>query len=135
MRPESCLEAIFATLLTGFVAVAVVLMSSVPGSAEPLTLANKNSSKAATKSLTRSDKLAALENVQYALSELGDGASYVWHRHHGKLSGVIQPTMSFLDGKRRVCRHIIVLLSAGSKSRKTEAVACRKPNGVWRLDG
>jgi hypothetical protein len=27
-----------------------------------------------------------------ALTEVGDGATYVWRRRHGKLSGMIQPT-------------------------------------------
>lgn len=127
MRSTCELETIFATLLVALVAVASILMTSSPGAAQAAP-------SASVISLTESDRVAALENVQYALTELGDGASYVWHRGNGKLSGVIQPTQSFVDGKGRVCRHIVVLLSAGEKSRKTEAVACRQDNGVWRFD-
>ena len=128
MRSTCELETILATLAVGLVAVASILMTSSPGAAQA-------GPRASAVSLTESDRVAALENVQYALSELGDGASYVWHRGHGKLSGVIQPTQSFVDAKGRVCRHLVVLLSAGEKSRKTEAVACRLENGVWRFDG
>ncbi len=128
MRSTCDLESFFATLAVGLVAVATILMTSTPGAAQ-------DGQRATVVSLTESDRVAALENVQYALSELGDGASYVWHRGHGKLSGVVQPTQSFVDAKGRVCRHVIVLLSAGEKSRRTEAVACRLENGVWRLDG
>ena len=81
------------------------------------------------------DKKAALESVQYALSSIGDGASYVWHRGHGKLSGVIQPTLSFKDAKGNVCRHFVVVLASGTYTKRTETVACRMPSGIWRLDG
>lgn len=127
MRSNCEIETVIATVLVGFVAVAVILMTSTSGYAQARPAAHPTS-------LNEGDRVAALENVQYALSELGDGASYVWHRRHGKLSGVIQPTQSFLDSKGRVCRHVIVLLSAGEKSGKTEAVACRLENGVWRFD-
>lgn len=81
------------------------------------------------------DKKAALESVQYALSSIGDGASYVWHRGHGKLSGVIQPTLSFKDAQGNVCRHFVVMLASGTYTKRTETVACREANGIWRLDG
>ena len=85
--------------------------------------------------LTRYDRLAALEAVQIALSEVGDGDSYVWRRHHGRLNGVIQPTKSYKDGSGRVCRHVIVLLNSGNYSRKREGIACRHNDGIWSLDG
>lgn len=128
MRSPVDLQTIFATLAVGLVAVASILMTSVPGSAQ-------EAPRTRTVSLDESDRVAALETVQYALSELGDGASYVWHRGYGKLSGVIRPTQSFVDTTGRVCRHVVVLLSAGEKSGKTEAIACRLENGVWRFDG
>mgnify|MGYP001030302460 FL=1 len=125
-----------ATQVFGLVALAIPLMAS------DAAIAQANAKRSADAAVTasndmrfkRSDRVAALESIQYALSELGDGASYVWHRGHGKLSGVIQPTQSFLDTNGRVCRHVVVLLSAGPKSKKTEAVACRLENGVWRFD-
>src|SRR5512134_694047 len=45
-------------------------------------------------SLDANDEIAALESVQIALSEISDGATYVWHRRNGRLSGVVQPTGS-----------------------------------------
>ncbi len=81
------------------------------------------------------DRLAALESVQYALSEVGDGSSYVWHRGHGKLSGIVRPTASFKDTDGKICRHVVVMLSSGKISKKTEAIACRLKTGIWQLDG
>lgn len=149
MRPIECVETILATLLTGLVAVAVVFLSPNPLAAQEaennlaqLRQANTQSpptippgQRPVQRQLNESDRTAALESVHFALMELGDGSSYVWHRGNGKLSGVIQPTASFVDKKGNVCRHIVVLLSAGQRSKKTEAVACRQGDGIWRFDG
>jgi hypothetical protein len=82
-----------------------------------------------------SDEAAALEAVHLALSELGDGASYVWHRRGGRLSGIINPTTSFKDREGRVCRHLVMTLSAGPHTARTEGVACRMADRSWRLEG
>jgi len=82
-----------------------------------------------------SDEAAALEAVHLALSELGDGASYVWHRRGGRLSGIINPTTSFKDRDGRVCRHLVMTLSAGPHTARTEGIACRLDNKSWRLEG
>ncbi len=85
--------------------------------------------------LDEADEVAALESVQLALSEVGDGASYVWHRRHGRLSGIVQPTSSFKDAGGGICRHIVVMLSAGTETKKTEGIACRLADGRWQLEG
>lgn len=85
--------------------------------------------------LDEQDEIAALESVQIALSKVADGSSYVWHRSHGRLSGVVHPTNSFKDAKGQVCRHITVVLNSLDTTKRTEAIACRLDNGVWQLDG
>jgi hypothetical protein len=85
--------------------------------------------------LDQNDEIAALEAVRVALSQVGDGATYVWHRSNGRLSGVVQPTGSFKDLAGRVCRHIVLILSAGAHTGKIEGVACRLASGRWQLDG
>ena len=81
------------------------------------------------------DEIAALESLQIALSKVADGSSYVWHRSHGRLSGVIRPTSSFKDASGQVCRHITVVLSGLDTTKRTETIACRLDNGVWQIDG
>lgn len=85
--------------------------------------------------LDEKDEIAALERIQYALSEVGDGKSYVWRRWHGKLSGLIQPTASYKDTTGKVCRHLVVLMTTGKNTRKQEGIACRLPSGRWQLEG
>ena len=81
------------------------------------------------------DEVAALEAVHLALTEVGDGAAYVWHRRNGRLSGVVRPTTSFKDVRGQICRHIVVSLSVDSYSKTTEGIACRLANGTWQLEG
>lgn len=85
--------------------------------------------------LDAGDELAALQSVHVALSSVADGSTYVWHRNNGRLSGLVKPTSSFKTTEGTICRHIVVLLTSGERTRKTEGVACRKANGVWSLEG
>ncbi|MGD9667767.1 MAG: hypothetical protein AB7U75_01785 [Hyphomicrobiaceae bacterium] len=81
------------------------------------------------------DEIAALETLQLALSEVGDGSTYVWHRYHGRLSGVITPTTSFKDDNGQICRHVILELTSGIRSQRSEGIACRLPTGQWQMQG
>jgi surface antigen len=85
--------------------------------------------------LDENDEIAALEAIRVALTEVADGSSYVWHRRHGQLSGLVQPTASFKDPSGKVCRHIILILTAGLRTGRAEGIACRLANGRWQLDG
>ncbi|MBS0268288.1 MAG: hypothetical protein JSS54_04810 [Proteobacteria bacterium] len=84
--------------------------------------------------LDRDDEYAALESVQFALTEVADGSSYVWHRAHGRLSGVVKPVSSFKDIHGSVCRHAVVSLMGVDVTKETEIVACRLPTGIWQLE-
>ena len=81
--------------------------------------------------LDEKDEIAALERIQYALSEVGDGKTYVWRRWHGRLSGIVQPTASFKDTSGKVCRHLIVLMTTGHEHQ--EARRYRLPAAEWPL--
>jgi hypothetical protein len=81
------------------------------------------------------DEIAALERIQFALSEVGDGTTYVWRRWHGRLAGVVHPTTSFKDQSGKVCRHLLLLLTTGKRTSRMEGIACRLPNGRWQLEG
>lgn len=83
--------------------------------------------------LDERDEIAALERIQYALNEVGDGSTYVWRRWHGGLSGVIHPTVSFKDKDGKICRHLVVLMTTGELTKRIESIACRLPSGRWEL--
>ena len=85
--------------------------------------------------LDESDELAALASVHLALTTVGDGAAYVWARSNGRLSGLVRPVSSFRNDEGQICRHLVVMLTTGRDTRKTESTACRLPGGRWQLGG
>ena len=85
--------------------------------------------------LDENDEIAALEAIRVALTEVGDGGTYVWYRQHGRLSGIVQPTSSFKDPAGRVCRHILLIMTVGTARGRAEGIACRLGDGRWQLDG
>ena len=85
--------------------------------------------------LDDSDAVAALNGISIALTEVGDGGSYVWRRIDGQLSGMAQPTTSFRGASGQPCRHLIVMLNAADHSAKIEGTACRTAAGQWHLHG
>jgi hypothetical protein len=85
--------------------------------------------------LDEADEIAALESIQVGLSSMDDGEPFVWRRSNGKLSGIVRPTVSFRNAKHDVCRHVVVLLTTGFKTRTLEGIACRAANRRWVLEG
>ena len=84
--------------------------------------------------LDQSDRVAALQALDLALSELGDGVTLVWQRPERGLVGKIKPVSAFRDDRGRVCRHVSSL-ALGTYQRQIEGVACRESNGSWSLSG
>ena len=85
--------------------------------------------------LDKSDRAVALQALQMALTELGDGVTLVWRRPESRLVGRIKPVSAFRDDEGRVCRHLVYSLALGSYKRKVEGVACREQDGSWSLSG
>ncbi len=150
MRSSLSFFPLLAAGSTAFALVAAVVVSAefanaadaVAGPAPSCScpdLAGKSSSKPKFAGiqlpLDASDEIAVLESVQLALTQVADGSSYVWHRSHGRLSGIVRPTASFKDHRGHVCRHILVVLNGTGETKKTEAIACRLETGGWELDG
>ena len=81
------------------------------------------------------DDTAALEAIEIALTQASDGATYVWQRGNGRLTGSVRPTTTFRDADRRMCRHIEMQVQLGAHARRTEGIACRAADGVWVLEG
>ena len=150
MRSNVCLFPLVAGGFTAFVFVALLLFVTpdfaAAAEADPAIQAGctcpPNDSRPTKPKLAdlkapldEDDQVAALESLRFALTEVGDGSTYVWHRSHGRLSGLVKPTSSFKDAQGQVCRHILIVLNGTEATRKTETVACRLATGVWQLDG
>lgn len=81
------------------------------------------------------DRIAARRALEFALAELGDGATLVWRRPERGLVGRVKPVSAFRDAKGRVCRTVIYALARGPYQREIEGVACREQDGSWSLAG
>ncbi len=81
------------------------------------------------------DFAATLQAIEIALTQAGDGATYVWNRGSGRITGAVRPTSTFRDADRRICRHLEMQLRLGAYVRRTEGIACRSTDGVWELEG
>jgi hypothetical protein len=106
-----------------------------PNPSKPPVVSAKPKFAESNAHLDENDEIAALEAIRVALTEVGDGGTYVWHRQHGRLSGIVQPTASFKDPAGRVCRHILLIMTVGTAKGRAEGIACRLGDGRWQLDG
>jgi hypothetical protein len=141
MRLNESAAAHAATAFAGLMMAVIILLApglvaaSEPQHASRTSPATPSAQPDLRQSLDDSDEVATLDAIHVALSQVGDGGSYVWHRNHGRLSGVFQPTQSFKDQSGQVCRHLTIMLVSGAAMRKTEGIACRLATGRWQLDG
>jgi surface antigen len=86
--------------------------------------------------LDRSDRLAALQALELALSELGDGVTLVWQRPERALWPGDQPVSAFRDDLGRICRHVVYSLALGGfQQAEIEGVACREATAPGRFAG
>ncbi|MEZ5924430.1 MAG: hypothetical protein R3D57_08590 [Hyphomicrobiaceae bacterium] len=83
--------------------------------------------------LTLDDRMAALQAIQFTLDEVGDGATYLWHRKAGELHGFVKPYASYRDDDGRICRRLKLALTVGTFSREVEGAACRSDDKRWLL--
>ena len=85
--------------------------------------------------LDASDRAIALQALDLALSELGDGTTLMWKRPTRQLAGAVRPISAFRDDSGRICRHVIYALTLGPYSKQVEGIACRDAVGHWSLEG
>lgn len=146
LRSDAAMASAIATIAAAVMFVAMALLMPLPGHAappertcecnEPRPLVTPGSAETGAdsrKSLTPHDQTAVMQAVHYALSEVGDGASYVWHRTHGRLSGIVQVTGTYKSPTGALCRRLNVMLTSGTETRKLATHACRLPNRSWQL--
>jgi hypothetical protein len=150
MRDVSRLDICVSAAIAGVVLAVIVLLAGdaalagepAPGNAPACTCPDGAGQSTRPKfaeftldTLDESDEIAALETIQLALSRMDDGSPFVWRRANGHLSGIVRPTVSFRNASGALCRHMVVLLTTGYKTRTAEGIACRLANRRWVLEG
>ncbi len=79
------------------------------------------------------DRVAALQAIQFTLDEVGDGATYLWHRKDGELHGYREAGCLLSRRQRPRLPQAQLALTVGDFSREVEGVACRAEDKRWLL--
>jgi len=150
MSAHPSLVTLAAVVITAFVLAAGILMSPRAAFAdgqkwETRVYPSSPSALAAItppRELDVKDEIAALERIQFALSEIGDGTSYVWRRWHGRLAGVIdklvvypknmQKNLDRLGGLVHSQRVLIALTKAGVSREDAYRIVQASAMRVWQ---
>lgn len=127
----------------GALALSVLLPAPLPlkageNGANEVAAANQKPAQGLTElktSLDRSDRTVALQALQMALTELGDGVTLVWRRPISQLTGRIKPVSAFRDDAGRLCRTVVYSLAQSGRAMEIEGVACRQADGRWAIAG
>jgi len=82
-----------------------------------------------------SDPTVALQALQMALTELGDGATLAWRLPDSQLRGRVKPKSAFRDETGRICRTLVYALARGANEKQIEGTACREASGRWMIVG
>jgi hypothetical protein len=135
MRCISGLIAPFAgAIATVFIAASMLTSIGSANATEPGRSFQLTTQRHAAR-LSTAFETATLRALHFTLSEVGDGSTFVWHHRTGRIRGVFKPTSSYQKTDGKVCRHIVIILSARHRSGKVEGIACRASHGGWVLDG
>ena len=134
MRCVSKLASAITRTILACVLGALILAPSTPAKAADADRSLKLTVQRQHAKLGEAFETATLRALHFTLSEVGDGGAFVWHHKSGRLKGVFKPTSSFQDADGKVCRHIVIILSASSHAGKTEGIACRQKSGRWVLE-
>lgn len=89
------------------------------------------------KDLDDKDRQLMQQSSQQALESAPSGTSIKWNNPDSKNNGVITPIKTFKANqgthKGRYCREFTQTINIGGRSEKAYAIACRMPDGVWRI--
>lgn len=117
---------------------ALLPLKAEENGAKQATVSNQPPAQGLTElksSLDRSDRTVALQALQLALTELGDGVTLVWRRPISQLTGRIKPVSAFRDDAGRICRTVVYSLARAGQEQEIEGVACREEDGRWAIAG
>lgn len=127
-------------VLTGFALLASVAVASPLSTAAEQRASRVPAAPSAQHAIVRhgtpsGEEAAVLDALRIGLSRVADGSTYVWHGAGGTLWGTVKPTATFRRADDALCRHVVAELTRGDVIRRAEGVACRMPDGAWRLEG
>ena len=61
------------------------------------------------------------------------GATIVWHDPDNGNQNQVTPTQDYTDGSGRYCREYQKVAVVNGQEQQTYGIACRQPDGTWRI--
>ncbi len=83
--------------------------------------------------LDREDQQRALQNANYALTSVPDGQSARWSNPQNATGGYTTPTRTISQADGQTCREFQTGISAQGQTSTGTGLACRQPDGTWRV--
>lgn len=83
--------------------------------------------------LDQKDQELAMKNAQMSMETSRTGQTTEWHNPDTGHSGAITPTRTYQDATGQNCREFQQAITVGGKQEQAYGVACRDPDGSWRI--
>jgi surface antigen len=83
--------------------------------------------------LDQKDKELARQNAQVALENSRTGQASEWRNPDTGHSGSVTPTRTYQDATGQYCREFQQTVMVGGQEEQAHGVACREPDGSWRI--
>ncbi|WP_374378676.1 RT0821/Lpp0805 family surface protein [Dongia sp.] len=83
--------------------------------------------------LDRQDQQRSYQNANYALNKVPDGQSAKWSNPQNQTSGYTKPIETTTNAQGQTCRQFQTGVTAQGQSSTGTGVACRQPDGTWKI--
>jgi surface antigen len=83
--------------------------------------------------LDQKDKELAMKNAEMSMETSRTGQTTEWRNPDTGHSGTITPTRTYQDAAGQNCREFQQIITVGGKQEEAYGVACRDPDGSWRI--
>jgi surface antigen len=83
--------------------------------------------------LDRQDQQRSYQNATYALNNVPDGQAAKWSNPTNQTSGYTRPIETTQTASGQTCREFQTGVTAQGQSSSGTGVACRQPDGTWKI--
>ncbi len=85
------------------------------------------------RSMDEQDRLYAQQTEQQAFETGASGRDYSWRNPDSGPSGTVRPNKAYYDDGGVPCRDFTQTINIDGRSETAAGVACRNPDGTWRI--
>ena len=85
------------------------------------------------RSMDEQDRLYAQQTEQYAFEQGATGRDYSWRNPDTGHQGTVRPGPAYYNDGGNECREFTHAITIDGRSETAAGVACRNPDGTWRI--